>query len=294
MYEERWKTGLFTYQTAHSCMFAIPQQMLPYNNIQFTPPFLSITNVLKNKKIHQSEINGPIPYSVIVLPQKIKYRNSKTAYNESLNLVSAIKEMNKNIGQAFDINLTCERFGIKRRMFFDFLSISSSFDIIQHRTNDIFIWNGSTLPPDVIKSFRAIMKDETTSIEELFSCFDNSSIRKVSSNLILLFSYLQTNILDLRDVGKLFTQGKNNYKTMLKKLYTIASALECLGILSKTGRTAEVKLNVLELIPNAQQNIADLNTLLNTKESAHQAIVIKNHQEQFQSFLKKTNSNTYL
>ena len=138
------------------------------------------------------------------------------------------------------------------------------------------------------------MLEDSLKIEDIFSCYNDSGIKKVAFNLLSLFTYLQTNLLDLRVVGKLFTQGKNNYKTMLKKLYTVASTLECLEILSKTGKTAEVKLNVIELIPNSQQNFADINTLLNTKENIIKTRIIKDHKEQFEVFMKKNNTYNYL
>jgi hypothetical protein len=70
--------------------------------------------------------------------------------------------------------------------------------------------------------------------------------------------------LDLRQVGKLFSHRKTKYKTMLRKLYTVASSLEIAGIISRTSSVAEIRLNLnAKAVP--ERSPMNVMSLLNTE-----------------------------
>jgi hypothetical protein len=101
-------------------------------------------------------------------------------------------------------------------------------------------------------------------VAQIFDCTTNSSIQYIGLSVIKLFLYLDTKFLDLRQVGKLFSNGKTKYKTMLRKLYTVASSLEIAGIISRTSSVAEIKLN-FSAKDKPERSPMNVMSLLNTE-----------------------------
>ena len=60
--------------------------------------------------------------------------------NEMVALKAMVKEIAKSNSKVFNLNALCTSYGIKRRGFYDFLSIGQVFKICQRHSNDNFEW----------------------------------------------------------------------------------------------------------------------------------------------------------
>lgn len=187
--------------------------------------------------------------------------------NEMLALRTMIQDISNKSVKIYNLNELCNTYGIKRRGFYDFLSIGTVFKICYRHTNDTFEWYGFNETYKVLVYISQTVQKESMNkgIKEFFDCSANSSLQNLALNVVKLFFYLNTKFLDLRQVAKLFSQGTSKYKTMLRKLYTVAAGLELAEIIGKTNRVAEIKF--LHPIPSrAFADPTDIMSMLNTKE----------------------------
>ena len=113
---------------------------------------------------------------------------------------------------------------------------------------------------------REIQNDKTINLTTFFDCSLNSSLQNIALNVVKLFFYLNQNTLDLRMVAKLFARGATKYKTMLRKLYTVAAGLELSQIIGKTNKVAEIKF--LHNLNDNSPNLLDIMSMLNTNNNS--------------------------
>jgi hypothetical protein len=190
----------------------------------------------------------------------------KSSVNDAMILKLTTDKISQTKGRFFSINEVCASTFVKRRSLYDFLSIASIFGICRKLSKDSFEWNGLQHVQETIENLRQNLEVEAriSNLNQIFDCTLNSSIQSIAMSVIKLFLYLDTRFLDLRQVGKLFSQGRAKYKTMLRKLYTVASSLEIAGIVSRTNSVAEIRLNYSAREP-PQQSPMNVRSLLNTE-----------------------------
>lgn len=210
----------------------------------------------------------------------------RTIANDTNMLRKTIKTISQSSKSVFGINEVCSEFGIKRRGLYDFLSVSAIFDVCKKTTNDEFLWIGLGGIEGKLKEIQGRLENDAkeTSMLDLFNCATNSSIQNVSICVIRLFLYLNVKCLDLREVGKLFCQKRCKYKTMLRKLYTVASSLEIAGIISRTVLVAEIKLNFGP--EHDEQSTMDVRSLLNSGTETNNGQNYVERRAAYESYVK--------
>jgi hypothetical protein len=137
-------------------------------------------------------------------------------------------------------------FGIRRRGLYDFISICSIFGMCKRTSNSHIEWLGASRSVPKVNMIRAEAqrRPEEGSITDVFNYYLDASLPRIAVGLLKLFFYLGVKFLDLRQVGRLFAQKTTKYKTMLRKVYTVATGLEIVGIVRKTSAVSEIQLNV--------------------------------------------------
>ncbi|OHT04960.1 hypothetical protein TRFO_27468 [Tritrichomonas foetus] len=204
----------------------------------------------------------------------------KSPLNDTALLKSIITSIECEGDNLLNMNTVCDKHKAKRRGLYDFLSIGSVFGICSKATPDSFRWHGLEKYKDEMPKIQAQVEQQAKakySLMHIFDCSFNSSLQNIALSVVKLFFYLNEDSLDLRQVGKLFSQGKTKYKTMLRKLYTVASSLEIVGIISKTSTVAEIKLKFplkkYSYQQNQQQsviNACSIMSLLNNDKDVQQ------------------------
>ena len=217
--------------------------------------------------------------------QNQKQENSPPApkvspVNEMLALKAMVQEISKSQTKIFNLNVLCNSYGIKRRGFYDFLSIGQVFKICQRHSNDNFEWFGFANTASALASIKKDVRNtHIASVKSFFDCSMNSSLQNIALSVVKLFYYLNQKTLDLRMVAKLFAQGPTKYKTMLRKLYTVAAGLELSEIIGKTNKVAEIKF--LYPLQEMKPNPLDIMSMLNSKDDQILEEVYQRRREEF-------------
>ena len=200
--------------------------------------------------------------------------------NDTILLKQIIERISKCDTKVFNINELCLKYSIKRRLLYDFLSIASIFNVCEKINSESFRWNGLVGIEVMLQQIKAglVREAEVRSMLEIFDCTTTSSIQNIAVSVIKLFLFLGVKFLDLREVGRLFCQRKIKYKTMLRKLYTVASSLEIAGIISRTAVVAEMKLNVV-LHPKEAAKMGVISILNTESELASEQIYERRRKE---------------
>lgn len=207
----------------------------------------------------------------------------KTTVTESANLKYAIDCTLRVRGTKFFINDICSRFDIKRRVFFDFLSIVSRIGLCSRLSNEQFESNGISPSPKLWDDLNEKAKTDLRCLSEAFSCESDSSLSYVTERLLALFCYLKTDILDLRKVARLFSHGTLKLKTMMRKLYTISVALEAVDLLKRTGKPAEIRI----IMPKTGEAVFGIRALLNTDDELRFASLAERRRTEFDQIAKQ-------
>ena len=212
-----------------------------------------------------------------VIPKKEKAK--KTSITETLNMKDAVQEMEERIGQKLALNYFCEKYNIKRRVLYDFLSIMNGLHICTRYSNEEFQWNGAKLDITILSKIKKNAKQDNRPIHQIFNCNDKIGLNFVCYNLISLFIYLNSEVLDLKKVAKLFASSGPALRTMLRKMYTISSSLETIGFISRTGRPAEIKLSPIFF--SSTPSDVSISSLLNSYNEDE--IIYAKRREEFDS-----------
>ena len=185
--------------------------------------------------------------------------------NEMVALKAMVKEISKSNSKIYNLNTLCTTYGVKRRGFYDFLSIGQVFNICQKHSNDNFEWFGFSNANSVLEKIKKEARNTVSvPIQAFFDCSLNSSIQNIAVSVVKLFFYLNQKTLDLRMIAKLFAQGSTKYKTMLRKLYTVAAGLELSEIIGKTNKVAEIRF--LYPLQEVTTNPLDIMSMLNSRD----------------------------
>jgi hypothetical protein len=185
--------------------------------------------------------------------------------NEALVLRRIVAMLEVDTQRVHSIETLAAEFGMKRRGLYDFLSICTAFGICHRELNTEFEWFGLDQSSGTVAELRNQVQSEgrKTSIQSFFNCTMELSLPRIAIAVVKLFFYLSVKSLDLRKVAKFFSQGPTKYKTMIRKLYTAASALELAQIVRKTSVVSEIRL-ITPIQAVQSSDMVGLGFMLNT------------------------------
>jgi hypothetical protein len=121
---------------------------------------------------------------------------------------------------------------------------------------------------------------QTHSLQEIFDCSRDSSLPHLATSLVKLHIYLGAKFLDLRKVSRLFCCGTIKYKTMLRKLYTVASILTLVAVHRRTTVASEVQL-IYPLQPVVDSRLS-LDVMLNTQTELEEGQICERRRKEFE------------
>jgi hypothetical protein len=165
------------------------------------------------------------------------------------------------------IDALAREFGMKRRPLYDFITVCCTFGICQRSSANFVQWFGIEQSGRVISALRKQAREQSADeqLHEILTSFVGSSVSEIAITVVKLFFLLRVHCLDIRKISRILAQTKTKYKTMLRKVYTVASGLEFAGIVRKTPVASEIRLQV-PFEGTADRPQMDLMTILNTHE----------------------------
>jgi hypothetical protein len=172
---------------------------------------------------------------------------------------------------------------VKRRLLYDFVICLESLRLCTKITTSSIEWRGVARLNDTVRQILEELREEIAehkTVKNIFCSgrFDEDPFENAAWNIVKMFLYLGTGKLDLRTVAALLTERDVKYKTMLRRLYTVASTLEGLDVVRKTSQTAEVELIRVEWL-----SLAECRELQGQEERRREMELLK-RRELYESF----------
>jgi hypothetical protein len=200
-------------------------------------------------------------------PDKPIHGTRAAPMNDSLALHRIFQHLEGSPRTLGSIDALAHEFGIRRRGLYDFISICSVFGICKRISNNQVEWDGANRSLARINAIRSESQQESSEskIKEVFNYYLDASLQRIAVGLVKLFFYLRVKFLDLRQVSRLFAQRTTKYKTMLRKVYTVATSLEIVGIVKKTTVVSEIQLSVPLDSEDSEKGLK-VSSILNSKE----------------------------
>jgi hypothetical protein len=186
--------------------------------------------------------------------------------NDSAALQRIFQHLEINALTSQSIDGLSHEFGIRRRGLYDFISICSAFGMCRRISNSEVEWIGANRSAGYINTIRVESQEPgDENIKDVFDYHLDASLQRIAVGFVKLFFYLRVKFLDLRQVSRLFAQRNTKYKTMLRKVYTVATGLEIARIVRKTSVVSEIQLNVP--LDSEDSDVGfNFSSILNSKE----------------------------
>jgi hypothetical protein len=219
--------------------------------------------------------SAPIP---VLIP------HDSTTINESVVIKQIVRYLELRRGTKVEITTLAQDFGIKRRGLYDFLSICATFGICRRYSSTHVEWFGIDQADTAINTLREQCRESNGHITlfDVFGSSNDPSLQRLSVAIIKLFFFLRVKFLDLRKVGRIFAQHITKYKTMLRKLYTVAGGLEVAGLIRKTRIGSEIQL-VASLDADQHHAQLGLESILNSQEELDEEQTCQRRRREFEA-----------
>jgi hypothetical protein len=187
--------------------------------------------------------------------------------NESYPSNHVILYLERHRHATASIDSLAYEFGLKRRTLYEFITICCTFGICHRVSTNSVQWLGIDQSASVIGTLRQQAREcgADDQLNEILASSIGSSVSEIALAIVKLFFLLRVQSLDIRKISCIFAQKKTKYKTMLRKVYTVAAGLEFAAIVKKTTVASEIRLRV-PLDWNLERPQMNLRAILNTNE----------------------------
>lgn len=172
-------------------------------------------------------------------------KQAETFYNfpgESVSLSSILSYLEMRCNDKIDVNDIVSQFCVKRKTVFDLMSIMCSLGIASKSGPCEYTWKGIERIDDAIVFVMQTREGAPVrTLSQEFFCAKDASLGNISLSLLKLFVALGVTKLELRSVAGLFVDD-GRYTSMLRRLVTISSCLQAVGILRLSQDSESVSL----------------------------------------------------
>jgi hypothetical protein len=170
------------------------------------------------------------------------------------------------------IDTLAQEFCLKRRPLYEFITICCTFGICQRPSTDTVHWLGIERSRCLLDTFRKQAREGLSDddFDEILTSSVGLSVSDIAIAIVRLFFLLHVQALDLRKVSRILANNKAKYKTVLRKVYTVAGGLEFAGIVRKTTVASEIQLQVPLDWSTAPAQM-DLMAMLNSNQEMEEA-----------------------
>ena len=162
-----------------------------------------------------------------------------------LSTLAFIKNCESDPSCRFDIRNTSAKLGFNQRRFYDVLHVLEKIGCCPKVDQDTFIWLGIDQAKICIQRIAELSGafNPQRTMKQMFSCSGCVSIPQVTEDFLLLFVALDTQVLNVIEASTFLSLNDTRERTTRCKLYQVAAILDLCGILKKTERTSEFRLN---------------------------------------------------
>jgi hypothetical protein len=239
---------------------------------------MTFTNIQGYSECSETELEmetAPLPATT---------SHDPTSTNEITRIKRIVGYLELRRGIRTDITALAQDFGVKRRGLYELITICGTFGICRRYSSAHVEWLGIDQAESVLNTLRQQCREENEHIPlcDVFNNAADPSIQRLAVAIIKMFFFLRVKFLDLRKVGRIFAQGITKYKTMLRKLYTVAGGLEIVGLIRKTKVVSEIQL-VASLDAGPDTTHLNLQSILNTQAELNEEQTCDRRRQEFEA-----------
>jgi hypothetical protein len=188
-----------------------------------------------------------------------------------------VSDLDRDPGRIHSFTGLHQRYQLRRRRVYDVINVFLGLGCSSRQGIDGLIWHGRPRVFSELRAEKARLGVDNFAIplSTLFPSDVAADLTTLTRGLVLLFTALQTETIDLRKVSAFFSRGTGGYKSTLCKLYQIAMILSALGITEKGENACEITLlsPFTQLLrKDAEENPLAITNLLNRPFDAHALI----------------------
>ncbi|EAY11018.1 hypothetical protein TVAG_410150 [Trichomonas vaginalis G3] len=174
-----------------------------------------------------------------------KYRGERRHDSFANSTLKLIHRCASDKNMIFNLSKLSSRLGFHQRRFYDVINVLNTIGYCTKLDSSRLQWNGVSNVKDAIS--KLIMNyhllDKHSSIESILPSDGTVSISRITESFLMLFIYLGSQSLNIKETSMLLAMHSGRSKTTLCKLYQIAQILEVAGVLSRTAQISEIKMN---------------------------------------------------
>ena len=170
---------------------------------------------------------------------------------------SIVKNLEMNKLCIFNVLKVAQSHIIQRRRVYDFFNLMTALGVCKVASKGKMKWMGIEQSENTISNFYDDIEvaSLTKSFEMTFNLGTSPSLGNLALYVISLFLYLNMNTLSLKQISKVFYDGKSDIRSLERRLYLALSFLEVINIIEHSDRVSHftLKINREKLIEKAWQ-----------------------------------------
>ena len=170
-------------------------------------------------------------------------RNKKEGKSRNLaevftRMIAAFEESNCTKLTVLDVS---KRFRVQSRRVYDFFNVFGTLGVCNTENKSSISWVSMKMAMETIKKQYISLECEAQnkSITELFALKQSQGLGSIGLSFLLLYFYLNTQVLNIHDVSALFLPMAFDRKSLERRLYLVLSMFDLVGFVKHSQRTGD-------------------------------------------------------
>ena len=196
-----------------------------------------------------------------------KKRKIKKSHQMTLSevLKDIIDQNERKKPQSFTVMGIAYKYNVEHRRVYDFFNLLTALGVCKVITKGQLSWVGLQEVEKTLISFYENIEIESIKkpLNELFNLGLSPSLGILALNFFALFLFLNVKTLSVKQVSKLFHNGKSDIRSLERRLYLALSFLEVVGIVMHPKKTGSYTLVIdrTQIVENALQKRSDFSEI---------------------------------
>ncbi|OHT16822.1 hypothetical protein TRFO_12901 [Tritrichomonas foetus] len=185
-------------------------------------------------------------------------------------LKDIIEQNDKSKPQPFAIMAIAYQYNIEHRRIYDFFNLLTALGVCKIISKGQLSWVGLSEIENTLSNFYEQIEIDSLSksFSEIFNLGVSPSLGLLALNFFGLFLFLNVKTLSVKQVSKIFHNGKSDIRSLERRLYLALSFMEIVGVVmhpSKTGSYTLIidRTKMIEKAWESRKKKADLMSIEN-------------------------------
>ena len=170
-------------------------------------------------------------------------RNKKEGKSRNLSevftrMIAAFEDSNSTKLTVLDVS---KKFRVQSRRVYDFFNVFGTLGVCNTENKSSISWVSMKKAMETIKQEYIKLEHEAQykTISELFTLKQSQGLGSIGLSFLLLYFYLNTQVLNIHDVSALFLPMAYDRKSLERRLYLVLSMFDLVGFVKHSQRTGD-------------------------------------------------------